>query len=274
MTAVTRAEPGGVAVGGIQWPAVGMLVWREIARFVRQRSRLIGTFSQPLVFWLLLGGGLNASFRPPGATEAVSYFAYFFPGSVALVLLFTAVFATIAVVEDRQGGFLQGVLVAPVSRASIVLGQSLGCTLLALGQGVLFLLLGPTAGVTLTAAGFAAAVATQFLIAFGMTNLGLAIAWRTDSTQGFHALMNLILLPLWILSGAFFPASGASLALRWVMWVNPLTYGMALLRRCLSLDSPALAGALPPAGLSLVVVLVFCAASFWLAVRTARRCGA
>lgn len=275
MTALdaTPAELRSTAPQGIQWPAVSMLVWREIVRFVRQRSRLIGTFSQPLVFWLLLGGGLNASFRPPGAVEGVSYFAYFFPGSVALVLLFTAVFATIAVVEDRQGGFLQGVLVAPVSRASIVLGQSLGCTLLALGQGVLFLLLGPTAGVTLTAGGFAAALGVQFLIAFGMTNLGLAIAWRTDSTQGFHAMMNLILLPLWILSGAFFPVSGASVVLQWVMWVNPLTYGMALLRHALDLASPALAGALPPVGASLVVVLLFCAASFGIAVRTARRSG-
>src|SRR5713101_5459771 len=108
------------------------LWWREIIRFVRQRSRLVGAFIQPLVFWMLLGGGLNASFRPPGMPAGVTYVEYFYPGMIVLVLLFTAIFATISTVEDRRAGFLQGVLVAPISRATVVMGQAAGGATLAL----------------------------------------------------------------------------------------------------------------------------------------------
>src|SRR5437773_8386416 len=102
-------------------------LWRrEVVRFLRQRSRVSGAFAQPLVFWLLLGGGLNASFQPAGAPPGTNYVEYFYPGTIALVLLFTAIFATISTVEDRREGFLQGVLVAPIPRWTIVLGQALG----------------------------------------------------------------------------------------------------------------------------------------------------
>ena len=124
--------------------------WREIIRFLRQRSRLVSAIAQPLIFWLLLGGGLNASFNPPGVPEGTSYIEYFYPGIITLTLLFTAIFATISVVQDRREGFLQGVLVAPVSRWVIVLGQALGGTTLALLQGALFLFLAPIVGVPLS----------------------------------------------------------------------------------------------------------------------------
>ena len=254
----------------LQWGAVQTLWWREVVRFVRQRSRITGAFAQPLVFWLLLGGGLNSSFRAPDVPET-TYMAYFYPGVIALVLLFTAIFATIAVVEDRQAGFLQGVLVAPVSRATIVLGQALGCTTLALVQGALFLLFAPAVGIHLTAWSVAAVLCVQALMAFGLTNLGLMIAWRMESTQGFHAIMNLILLPIWLLSGAFFPATGASPWLAWVMKIDPLTYGMAALRRTLYLGQPGSIGDVAPLLPSLAVIAAFAAVTFWLAVRTASR---
>ena len=197
------------------------LCWREVVRFCRQRSRLTGAFVQPLVFWLLLGGGLRASFRPPGAPSGTSYVEYVYPGIIAMVLLFTAIFATISVIEDRRMGFLQGVLVSPVSRSSIVLGQALGGTTLALLQGIIFLLLAPAAGVPLTVASVLWMVLVMFLVAFGLTSLGLVIAWRLESTQGFHAVMNLILLPMWVLSGAFFPATGVPGWLGWTMRAEP-----------------------------------------------------
>jgi ABC-2 type transport system permease protein len=262
------------AAPGVQWGAVETLWWREIVRFVRQRSRLVGAFAQPLVFWLLLGGGLNNSFRPPGMPDTLTYTAYFYPGVIALVLLFTAIFATIAVVEDRQAGFLQGVLVAPVSRATIVLGQALGCTTLAVVQGAVFLLFAPAVSIPLTLGAVLATIGIQVLIAFGLTCLGLVIAWRVDSTQGFHAIMNLILLPLWLLSGAFFPASGASPWLAVLMAINPLSYGMAALRRTLYLGDPAAVASLPPLLPSLAVLVVFAGLAFWAAVRTAKRAAA
>ena len=260
-----------MAVLGTVALPVFTLWWREIVRFVRQRSRLTGAFAQPLVFWVLLGGGLSASFRPAGVPEGISYIEYFYPGTIVLVLLFTAIFATIAVVEDRREGFLQGVLVAPVARPTIVLGQALGGTTLAVLQGLLFLLLAPIVGISLTLLSVLAAVGVMFLMAFGLTTLGLVIAWRMDSTQGFHAIMNLILLPIWLLSGAFFPTAGVPGWLKLVMTLNPLTYGVAAFRRCLYAGDALKAGEVAPMLPSLVIIGVFCVVTFLLAVQAAGR---
>ena len=251
--------------------AVATLWRREVIRFVRQRSRLVGALAQPFVFWLLLGGGLSPSFRPPGAPAGTSYLAYLYPGILALVLLFTAIFATISTVEDRHSGFLQGVLVAPVSRTAIVVGQALGGTTLAVGQGLAFLAFAPLAGLRLAPLGVLGAVGVMVVIAFGLTNLGLLIAWRIESTQGFHAIMNLILMPIWLLSGAFFPVAGAPGWLGWVMRLNPLTYGMAALRRALYVAAPTRIGAVPPLGISLLATLAFALATFAAATAVARR---
>jgi ABC-2 type transport system permease protein len=249
-----------------------LTLWeREVVRFLRQRSRVVGALVQPIVFWILLGGGLSASFRPPGAPAGTGYLEYFFPGTIALVLLFTAIFATIAVVEDRRSGFLQGVLVAPVSRGSIVLGQALGATTLAVAQGMLFLALAPLAGVPLTVGRVLATSATMAVVAFGLTNLGLMIAWRMESTQGFHAIMNLILLPIWFLSGAFFPATDAPAVLRWIMRLDPLTYGLAALRTTLYWGRDVAFADVPSLGVSLVVSALFGLLTFAAATAVAAR---
>jgi ABC-2 type transport system permease protein len=245
---------------------------REVVRFLRQRSRWMSALVQPLLFWLLLGTGLRASFQPAGAPRGTAYMEYFYPGIVALVILFTAIFATISIVEDRHQGFLQGVLVAPVPRSSIVLGQAFGGTTLALLEGALYLILAPFIGIPLSPAAVLASLAAMALLAFEMNGLGLIIAWQMESTQGFHVVMNLILMPLWLLSGAFFPASGAPPWLGWVMRLNPLTYGMAVLRRSLYLGDPAAAGELPPLLLSLAVTGLFCVATVVAASAAARRC--
>jgi ABC-2 type transport system permease protein len=250
---------------------VRALWWREIIRFVRQRSRLVGAFAQPLLFWVLLGGGFSSSLRPPGASEDLGTMAYFYPGIIGLVLLFTAIFSTIAVVEDRKSGFLQGVLVSPISRSGIVLGQALGGTTLAVLQGMLFLALAPLVGISLSIGSALAVVMVIAAVAFALTSLGLVIAWRMESTQGFHALMNLILMPIWILSGAFFPASGAAGWLGWLMQLNPLTYGMAALRRCLYLGSSVAVGPIPALGPSLAVTVLFCGITFAGATAVAQR---
>jgi ABC-2 type transport system permease protein len=252
----------------------GTLWIREITRFRRQRSRVTGALLQPLVFWLLLGFGLKASFRPSGMPAGVNYAEYFYPGVIVMVLLFTAIFSTISTVEDRREGFLQGVLVAPISRPTVVLGQALGGTTLALIQGVIFLVLAPFAGIHLSALAVVVSAAMMAIVAFALTSLGLIIAWRTDSTQGFHAIMNLILIPIWLLSGAFFPASGAPAVLAWTMRLNPLTYGMDALRRALYLAEPAQAGIAMPFGWSVLISLAFAAAAFALASATARRASA
>jgi ABC-2 type transport system permease protein len=247
------------------------LWWREITRFRRQRSRLIGAFLQPLVFWALLGAGLKASFRPSGMPEGINYVEYFYPGVIVLVLLFTAIFATIQTVEDRKQGFLQGVLVAPISRTTVVMGQALGGTTLALIQGVVFLVLAPIAGIRLSVEAVGVSISMMAIIAFALTSIGLVIAWRIESTQGFHAIMNLILIPIWLLSGAFFPVEGAPVWLEWTMRLNPLTYAMAALRRGLYLAEPAAMGALPSFAGSFAIAICFAAFTFLFATRVARR---
>jgi ABC-2 type transport system permease protein len=251
--------------------ATAALLRREILRFLRERNRVFGALLQPLLFWAMFGAGLGASFRPPGGSESMGYGEYFFPGTVVLILLFTAIFSTISLIEDRREGFLQGVLVAPIPRSSLVLGKVLGGTALAVGQGALVLLCAPLVGIRLTAWSLALSLAVMLVVAFGLTALSFCIAWRMDSTQGFHAIMTVLLMPLWLLSGSFFPAAGAPAWLRALMAADPLTYGMAALRRALyPAGTDALAG-LPGTGWSIGATVVFAAAAFSAALALAHR---
>jgi len=239
------------------------LCHRELVRFLRQRHRIIGALATPIVFWLLIGGGMNTSFKSEGSGE--NYLQYFFPGTVLMILLFTAIFSTISVIEDRREGFLQGVLVAPVSRMSIVLGKILGGTILAFGQGFILLILGPLVGVKLTLASFGVALIVMLIVSFALTALGLCVAWPMSSTQGFHAIINLFLIPLWFLSGALFPVNRAWIGLQWVMRLNPLTYGLAALRRAMYWHEPAAVVSLPGMTTCLIVSILFAIGMFALA---------
>lgn len=248
----------------------GTLWLREITRFRRQRSRVIGSFLQPLVFWLLLGAGLTGSFHPAGMPSGMNYFEYLYPGFIVLVLLFTAIFATISTVEDRREGFLQGVLVAPMPRQAIVLGQALGATTLAWAPSCIFLVLAPVAGIHPSVTAVIGSMIVMAIIAFALTCIGLLIAWRIESTQGFHAIMNLILIPIWLLSGAFWPVSGAPTAMEWLMRLNPLTYGVAALREALYGGGMSSYTVLPAFGISFLIAIAFAAVMYLLAARTAQ----
>jgi len=243
---------------------------REVVRFVRQRSRVVGALGTPVVFWLLIGSGLRHALRLPGAENGGDYLQYAFPGTVVLIVLFTAVFSMISIVEDRHEGFLQGVLVAPIGRSAIVLGKLLGGTTLALVQAGLFLLLAPLIGVKLTFGVVFAALGVLTLISLGLCALGFLLAWSLDSTQGFHAIINLALMPMWLLSGAFFPASGAAGWMAWLMNLNPLTYGVACLRHVLHEGEFLTNAGLPSFGLSLATTIVSSTVLIILAVRTVR----
>lgn len=207
------------------------LWYREVVKFVRDRSRVVGALLQPLGFWALLGFGFGGTFQMPGdASTDVPYLEYLFPGIVALTLLFTAIFSTISVVEDRQQGFLQAALVAPTSRVSIVLGNVLGGATLALIQALLFLVLAPLVGLTPSVIGIAIIALGATLTAIAFTALGFLMAWKLNTTRGFHAVMNLVLMPMWFLSGAVFPIEGAPSALQVAMKLNPAYYGVSVLR--------------------------------------------
>ena len=156
-----------------------------------------------------------------------------------MIVLFTAIFTMMSVIEDRNEGFLLSVLVAPVPRAAIVLGKVLGGTTLAAAQGLIFLVFAPLVGVHFTLVSLGLIVLTVFLVSFALTALGFAIAWPMDSTQAFHAIINLFLIPLWLLSGALFPLSGASGWMRGLMYANPLTYGVEALRTLMYPEAPS-----------------------------------
>ncbi len=167
------------------WLAAWTLCRREWVRFVRQRNRVFGAIGQPLIFWLLFGAGFGPSFQTgANSTGGLSYREYFFPGTLVLILLFTAIFATISIIEDRREGFLQSVLVAPIPRWSMVLGKLLGGTLIAVAQGSLFLLLGLHAGICISAPlALAAIVAWMFVVALSLDGAGL----RDRLADGFDA---------------------------------------------------------------------------------------
>jgi ABC-2 type transport system permease protein len=202
-----------------------------------------------------MGRSFNA--RGPDGAE---YIRYFFPGALFMILLFTAMFSTISIIDDRNEGFLQSVLVSPIRPGAIVLGKLLGGTLLAFGQALLFLLLGPLIGIHLDALSLLLACGFLLAVGFSLTGLGFCIAWRMNSTQGFHAMMNLLLMPMWFLSGALFPATGA---MKWVMAFNPLTYGLAGLRRSLYWNVSA--GDLPGFAVCAGVTILFAAVIYLLA---------
>ncbi len=255
---------------GAAWLAAATLAQREWVRFIRQPNRVVGAVGQPVLFWILFGAGLGPSFVPGGASGAASYREYFFPGTLALILLFTAIFTTISIIEDRREGFLQGVLVSPAPRWSVVLGKLTGGTAIAWAQGMLFLVLGLIVGIPTTAGGIVGAALLSAVLAFGLTGLGFMIAWRLDSTQGFHAVMSIFLLPMWLLSGAFFPVVDGWLG--WIMRANPMTYAVAGLQRCLAADATAgVSSGLPTMVtawlVTLSMALVTFLGSWWLASR-------
>ena len=240
--------------------AAGTLWFREIVRFVRQPNRIVGALGTPLLFWLIIGSGLGKSFQAAGSGTA-GYLEYFFPGTLALIALFTAIFSTISIIEDRQVGFLQSVLVAPVPRSAVTLGKIMGATTLAVIQAVIFLALAPAIGISLDVPRLLALVGVLTLMGFSLSALGYLIAWRMESTQDFHAIMNLLLIPLWLLSGALFPPAGAPVWIRGIIRANPLTYGITAVRHILYSTTQVESG-LPSLVTCLAVTALFCIASF------------
>ncbi len=240
-----------LAAGVPAGPVVATLAQRELVRFFRQRNRVIGALVQPIMFWLLFSAGLRGNDLGH---------AFFFPGTLAMILLFTAIFATISIIEDRREGFLQSVLVAPAPRWAMVLGKILGGAAIAMLQALLFLALGwLTLGITSSMLAVLMAIGLMAVMAIALTSLGFLIAWRMNSTQGFHAIMSVFLFPMWLLSGSLFPDEAGS----WLTFLsrfNPLTYGVAGLRHYLQFkDSIVATDALPSLPICWLVSIGFAA---------------
>src|SRR3954471_2742116 len=175
-TAISRTHAGEAVAGtppnpGILLPSVS-LWWREIVRFYRMRSRVVGVIASPLLFWVVIGSGFGNSFRAQTAGGGQRYLEFFFPGALIMIVLFTSIFTMMSVIEDRREGFLLSVLVAPVSRSVIVLGKVLGGTVLSAIQGLVFLALAPFVGIHFGVAQFFAIALVVWMVAFSLTTLG------------------------------------------------------------------------------------------------------
>jgi len=256
------------------WTPVVAFWWRDVIRFLRQRNRIIGALATPLVFWLLVGSGFGPSFRNPAAgADAGSYLVYFFPGTLVLIMLFTAIFSTISVIEDRREGFLQGALVAPLSSAAIPLGKFLGGTTLAVLQAGLFCVLAPLAGIPIGFHQILLLLPALILVGFAMTGLGFLVAWPMDSTQGFHAVMNIFLMPLWMMSGALFPMPSGTGWLYWVGALNPVSYSVTAIRSAFAASPVAFipAGYVTGIGITALFAALMFAISVRLVAKRSRR---
>jgi len=210
-------------VNSPNFQAIYVMWLRQLKLFIRARSRLIANIIQPFFFLAFLGLGLR-SITLPGLSSGFEYLDFLAPGMIAMSVVFSSMFAGISVIWDRQFGFLKEVLVAPVSRISIVVGRTLGGSTVALIQGLIILVVSVILGVKISLIGLAPALIFMLMIAFFAVGLGLSIAARLQDPHAFPLLMNLILMPAVFLSTAFFPLEGVSEWMRYLVYVNPLTY--------------------------------------------------
>lgn len=206
-------------------------IWlRETKRFIRYRSRILTSVVTPLLWLIIFGTGLGSAVRFGGNIPG-GYQAFIFPGIIGQTILFTAIFSGVSVIIDRQYGFLKEILVAPVTRPSIVFGKAIGISTAAVIQGIILLLLSFIVHVPMTPLVFIASFLIMIPISIGLAGVGLLIASFTDSMEGFNLIMSFVVLPMFLLSGALFPVSGLPTLLQAAVYLDPLTYGVDALRQ-------------------------------------------
>ena len=217
--------------------AMGIVWYREILRYLRDWVRIITSLVQPLLFLFIFGSGLASSFNPTAAgshgVAGVSFQTFIFPGVLSMAVLFTAIFSAISIVWDREFGFLREMLVAPISRTSIVLGKALGGSTIAMFQGMLMLVFAPLIGVSLNAGLVITLMLEMLLLAFAMTSLGIVIASRMQSMESFSVVMQFVLMPMFFLSCALFPLRNVPDWLAYLSKFDPVSYGVDPLRQAI-----------------------------------------
>jgi len=217
------------------------VIWlRDMKRFFRDRTQIVVGSIRPITWLFFMGYGLSPSFRGPTGTQ---YTQFVLPGIVIMAVLFTAIQSAIGIIWDREFGFLKEVLVAPISRSSIVIGKAMGGTTLSVFQGAIVLVLAPLMHIHLSVLSCVESFAVMTGVSFSLSSLGITIASRMRSFEGFGAIMNFIVMPLFLLSGALFPLRGLPPWLYWCVRLNPVSYGVDLLRGSLLHEtqySPAL----------------------------------
>jgi ABC-2 type transport system permease protein len=216
-------------------------IWlREVKLFVRERVRIVAMIAQPLLYLLIMGNGITKGMTLNGTGGAVNYSQFMYPGVIGMSALFTSMFSAMSIIWDREFGFLKEVLVAPAPRWAVAAGKILGGATVATIQCLILVALAPVAGVWWTPALVLVLPLLSFLISCAMTSLGVAIASRMRSMQGFQMIMNFLVMPLYFLSGALFQVATADAWMRGLMLVDPLTYGVDAMRTVVVWGLPAL----------------------------------
>ncbi len=250
----------------IQVRPIYVICLREFKKFFREKSRLMGTLARPVLWLFVVGNGMNSLIRPH---VGFSYLQFIFPGMIGMTILFSSIFSSISIVWDREFGFMKEMLVAPISRVSIVTGKAISGTFISVAQAVIIMVLIPFLGIHITLLEFVEVVLVSVLVSFCITSLGILIAARLTSFDGFNIIMNFLVMPMLFLSGAMYPVTSMPPALRHLTQINPLTYGIDGIKHVLLRTATPPLGPEFPLLLDLavvtvlaVVMIVFAAYSF------------
>ncbi len=252
----------------IQLRPMYVICLREFKKFFREKSRLLGTLARPVLWLFVVGNGMSALIRPQAG---FSYLQFIFPGMIGMTILFASIFSSISIVWDREFGFMKEMLVAPISRLSIVIGKAISGTLISVAQAVIILVLIPFLGIRLTAVQFMEVTAVAVLVSFCITSIGILIAARLSSFDGFNIIMNFLVMPMFFLSGAMYPVSSMPQALRQLTHINPLTYGIDAFKHVLLRNATPPLGPEFPLSLDVLIVIAVSAIMLTLAALSFRR---
>jgi ABC-2 type transport system permease protein len=237
--------------------AVYVISYREFKKFIREKSRLVGTMARPILWLFVVGMGLGQLVRPEGG---ISYLQFIFPGMLGMTILFASIFSAISIVWDREFGFLKEILVAPISRFSVVFGKAMAGTTIAMTQVLIMVVFIPVLGIRVSILQFFLVLVFSGLLAFSLTSMGILIASRMSSYEGFNIIMNFLVMPMFFLSGAMYPVKSLPLGLRELTHFNPLTYGVDALKNVMLTEASGTAmGPEYPLGMDIAVMVGFLA---------------
>jgi len=215
----------------MEWRVIYVIVAREFKKFIRERSRLISSVARPVIWLFFIGAGMSRLVQPEGGG---TYTQFIFPGILGMTILFSSIFSSISIIWDKEFGFMKEILVAPVSRLSIVLGKATSGMVVSVLQAMVVLALFPVVGLRLGPLEVAAALAFCALTAFCISAFGIVLASFHDSYESFSVIMNFIIMPMFFLSGAMYPVKLLPTPLRVASKLNPLTYGVDGLKHILN----------------------------------------
>ncbi len=235
--------------------ATWVVAYRELLRFIQERTRLFSSFAMPILFLVIFGAGFN---RIIGAmTPGVDFIQFMYPGIIAMTVLMNSVMSGLSIVWDREFGFLKEILVAPLGRSGIVLGKAAGSATVAVAQGIVMLVLAPFLGVSLNLLMVIKLIPMLIIISLSLSGLGVLVASRMRSQQGFQIIVQIIIMPLMFLSGVFFPVNNVPTWMEVISKINPLTYGVDAIRQLfLGKEIAAMSGAMAQAGNAIGVTVL------------------